>query len=208
MPSVSIQDQKKFIEGELFSAPYCAAGEPAAPTPSVWHGRSGLGELWRRLVERALSEELTEHLGYPAGQAPPGGAGNARNGSSPKTLLTDHGEVRIERPRDRRGTFEPQIVRNGQRRLAGLDEKIVALYAGGMTTREIEAYIAELYGPGVSRETVSRVTAGVLEDAKAWQQRPLEAVYPIVYLDALVIKIRDGHAVRNFACYLAIGVNR
>ena len=285
MPSVSIQDQKKFIEGELFSAPYCAAGEPAAPTPSVWHGRSGLseeevehalersrlrtalgdlserersrlaetlleqlvegrgeelpdelnerlldamidrliagrrgereilgsdgllGELSRRLVERALSEELTEHLGYPAGQAPPGGAGNARNGSSPKTLLTDHGEVRIERPRDRRGTFEPQIVRNGQRRLAGLDEKIVALYAGGMTTREIEAYIAELYGPGVSRETVSRVTAGVLEDAKAWQQRPLEAVYPIVYLDALAIKIRDGHAVRNFACYLAIGVN-
>src|SRR5436190_24209630 len=98
-------------------------------------------------------------------------------------------------------------VKKGQRRLAGLDEKIVALYAGGMTTREIETYIQDLYGPGVSRETVSRVTASVLEDAKAWQTRPLEQIYPILYLDALMIKIRDGQAVRNFACYLAIGVN-
>jgi putative transposase len=171
-------------------------------------GRDGLlGELTRRLVERALAEELTEQLGYPAGKAPPGGAGNARNGGTPKTLLTDHGPVRIETPRDRRGRFEPRLVGKGQRRLEGLDEKIVALYAGGMTTREIETYIADLYGPGVSRETVSRVTAGVLEDAKAWQRRPLEAIYPILYLDALVIKIRDGNAVRNFACYLAIGVN-
>jgi putative transposase len=166
-----------------------------------------LGELTRRLVERALSEELTEHLGYPAGQAPPGGAGNSRNGTSPKTVLTDHGPVGIEVPRDRNSEFDPQLVRKGQRRLAGLDEKIIALYAGGMTTREIENYITELYGPGVSRETVSRVTEGVLEDAKAWQTRPLEQIYPILYLDALMIKIRDGQAVRNFACYLAIGVN-
>jgi len=166
-----------------------------------------LGGLTRRLVERALAEELTEHLGYPAGHAPPGGAGNARNGGTPKTLLTDHGPVGIETPRDRGGRFEPRLVKKNQRRLEGLDEKIVALYAGGMTTREIETYIGDLYGPGVSRETVSRVTAGVLEDAKAWQTRPLEAVYPILYLDALVIKIRDGQAVRNFACYLAIGVN-
>jgi putative transposase len=171
-------------------------------------GQDGLlGELTRRLVERALREELTEQLGYPAGQAPPGGAGNARNGGTPKTLLTDHGPVRIETPRDRKGKFEPRLVGKNRRRLERLDEKIVALYAGGMTTREIETYIAELYGPGVSRETVSRVTAGVLEDAKAWQTRPLEAVYPILYLDALVIKLRDGQAVRNFACYLAIGVN-
>jgi putative transposase len=166
-----------------------------------------LGELTRRLVERALGEELTEHLGYPAGQAPPGGTGNPRNGGTPKTLLTDHGPVRIQTPRDRSSGFEPELVKKGQRRLHGLDEKIVALYAGGMTTREIETYIGELYGPGVSRETVSRVTAGVLEDAKAWQTRPLEQIYPILYLDALVIKIRDGQAVRNFACYLAIGVN-
>jgi putative transposase len=171
-------------------------------------GRDGLlGELTRRLVERALGEELTEHLGYPAGQAPPGGAGNARNGGTPKTLLTDHGAVRIRTPRDRGAEFQPRLVKKNQRRLEGLDEKIVALYAGGMTTREIETYIGDLYGPGVSRETVSRVTAGVLEDAKAWQTRPLEAIYPILYLDALVIKIRDGQAVRNFACYLAIGVN-
>jgi putative transposase len=171
-------------------------------------GRDGLlGELTRRLVERALSEELSEHLGYPAGQAPPGGTGNPRNGGSPKTLLTEQGRVRIQTPRDRKGKFEPQLVKKGQRRLAGLDEKIIALYAGGMTTREIEAYIGELYGPGVSRETVSRVTAGVLEDAKAWQTRPLEQIYPILYLDAMIIKIRDGQAVRNFACYLAIGVN-
>ena len=171
-------------------------------------GQDGvLGGLTRRLIERALGEELCEHLGYPAGQAPPGGAGNSRNGGTPKTVLTANGPVQIQTPRDRRGQFEPQLVAKGQRRLAGLDEKIVALYAGGMTTREIETYIGDLYGPGVSRETVSRVTAGVLDDAKAWQTRPLEQIYPILYLDALVIKIRDGQAVRNFACYLAIGVN-
>lgn len=165
-----------------------------------------LGDLTKRLVERAMESELTEHLGYEPGQAPPGGAGNARNGRTGKTLLTDHGEVRIETPRDRQGTFEPQIVPKNKRRLAGLDEKIIALYAGGMSTREIETYITDLYGPGVGRDTVSRVTAAVLEDAKQWQTRPLEAVYPILYLDAL-IKIRDGQAIRNFACYLAIGVN-
>jgi putative transposase len=151
-----------------------------------------LGQLTRRLVERALQEELSEHLGYPAGQAPPGGVGDSRNGGTPKTLLSDHGPVRSETTRDRKGRFEPQLVAKRQRRLAGLDEKIIALYAGGMTTREIETYIAELYGPGVSRETVSRVTASVLDDAKAWQTRPLEQIYPILYLDALVIKIRDG----------------
>ena len=171
-------------------------------------GQDGvLGEITRRMVQRALEEELTEHLGYPAGHAPPGGIGNSRNGGTPKTVLTDQGPVRIGTPRDRNSRFEPQLVRKGQRRLAGLDEKIIALYAGGMTTREIETYISDLYGPGVSRETVSRVTAAVLEDAKAWQTRPLEQIYPIVYLDALMIKIRDGQAVRNFACYLAIGVN-
>lgn len=171
-------------------------------------GQGGLlGDLTRRLVERALTAELTEHLGYEPHAEPPGGAGNTRNGATPKTLLTDHGPVRIGAPRDRAATFEPQLVKKGQRRIPGLDDKIVALYAGGMTTRDIETYITDLYGPGVGRDTVSRVTAAVLEDAKAWQTRPLEAVYPIVYLDALVVKIRDGQAVRNVACYLAIGVN-
>jgi putative transposase len=166
-----------------------------------------LGDLTRRLVERALESELTEHLGYEPGQAPAGGTGNSRNGAPSKMLLTDHGRVRIAAPRDRAGTFEPALVKKKQRRLVGLDEKIIALYAGGMSTREIETYIADLYGPGVGRDTVSRVTAAVLEDAKAWQTRPLESVYPILYLDALVIKIRDGQAIRNFSCYLAIGVN-
>jgi putative transposase len=166
-----------------------------------------LGDLTRRLVERALESELSEHLGYEPGQSPAGGAGNSRNGAPSKTLLTDHGPVQIAAPRDRAGTFEPALVKKKQRRLAGLDEKIIALYAGGMTTREIETYIAELYGPGVGRDTVSRVTAVVLEDAKAWQTRPLETVYPILYLDALVVKIRDGQAIKNFSCYLAIGVN-
>lgn len=163
--------------------------------------------LTRRLVERALEVELTEQLGYEPHAEPPGGAGNARNGGTPKTLQTEHGPVRIEAPRDRRGTFEPRLVRKRQRRFEGFDDKIVAMYARGMTTREIEAHLREIYGASVGRDTVGRVTEAVLDDARAWQSRPLEAVYPIVYLDALVVKIRDGQAVRNHSCYLAIGVN-
>jgi putative transposase len=165
-----------------------------------------LGELTKRLIERALAAELTEHLGYEPHAEPPGGAGNTRNGSTPKTLETCHGPVRIERPRDRNATFEPQIVRHGQRRFEGFDDQITAMYARGMTTRDIEAYLAEIYGASVGRDTISRVTAAVLEDAQTWQERPLEQVYPVVYLDALVIKIRDGKSVQNHACYLAIGV--
>jgi putative transposase len=131
-----------------------------------------LGVLTRRLVERALESELTEHLGYEPGQASASGTGNSRNGAPAKTLLTDHGPVRIAARRDRAGTFEPALVKKKQRRLAGLDEKIIALYAGGMTTREIETYVADLYGPGVGRDTVSRVTAAVLEDAKACRHGP------------------------------------
>jgi putative transposase len=166
-----------------------------------------LTDLTRRLVERALGAELTEHLGYPPGQAPPGGGGNARNGATPKTLQTEQGPVPITTPRDRRGTFEPQIVKKRQTRFEGFDEKIVAMYARGMTTRDIEAHLREIYGAGVGRDTISRVTAAVLQDAQAWQTRPLESVYPILFLDCLVVKIRDGQAVRNHACYLAIGVN-
>lgn len=166
-----------------------------------------LGDLTRRLVERAMSAELTEHLGYEPHSEPPGGAGNTRNGSTPKTLQTGQGPVRIEAPRDRAGSFEPKIVKKNQRRFEGFDEQIVAMYARGMTTRDIEAYLREIYGSSVGRDTVSRVTAAVLDDAKDWQTRPLESVYPIIYLDALVIKIRDGQAVKNYACYLAIGVN-
>jgi putative transposase len=166
-----------------------------------------LGQLTRRLLERALAAELTEHLGYEPHAEPPGGAGNTRNGRPPKTVLTGQGPVRVRSPRDRNGTFEPQIVGKRQTRWVGFDEKVIALYARGLTVREIQGHLAEIYGTDVSPDLVSKITDAVLEDVKAWQTRPLEALYPIVYLDALVVKIRDGQAVRNHACYLAIGVN-
>jgi putative transposase len=165
-----------------------------------------LSQLTRRLVERALEVELTDHLGYEPHQEPPGGAGNTRNGSTPKTLLTEHGEVRIETPRDRKGTFEPQIVRKRQRRFEGFDEKILALYSRGMSTRDIEAHLEELYGVRVGRDLISRVTDAVMEDVRAWQTRPLDDVYPVVFLDALVLKVRDGGSVQRKACYLALAI--
>ena len=145
-----------------------------------------LRQLTRRLLERALEAEISEHLGYPAGHAPPGGAGNARNGRPAKTVLTDQGPVRIRAPRDRRGTFEPQIVGKRQTRWVGFDEKVIALYARGLTVREIQGHLVEIYGSEVSPDLISRITDAVLEDAKAWQNRPLDSVYAIVYLDALV----------------------
>jgi transposase-like protein len=166
-----------------------------------------LAHLTRRLLNRALEAELSEHLGYRPGQAPPGGAGNARNGQPGKTVLTDQGPLRIRSPRDRNGTFEPQIVRKRQTRWVGFDEKVIALYGRGLTVREIQGYLEEIYGTDISPDLISKITDAVLEEAKQWQQRPLDAVYPIVYLDALIVKIRDGQSVRNHACYLAIGVN-
>jgi putative transposase len=166
-----------------------------------------LAQLTCRLLNRALEAELTAHLGYEPGQAPPGGVGNARNGRPAKTVLTDQGPLRISSPRDRNGTFVPQIVKKRQTRWVGFDEKVISLYARGLTVREIQAHLAEIYGTEVSPDLISKITDAVIEDAKAWQNRPLERLYPIVYLDALQIKIRDGHAVRNFACYVAIGVN-
>jgi putative transposase len=179
-----------------------------ARTPEEVTGPDGLLQhLTKRLVERAMDAELTEHLGYERGGAPPGGAGNTRNGTSPKTVHTEHGSVRIEQPRDRAGSFEPQIVPKHQRRFAGFDDKIIALYARGLTVREIQAHLAEIYRVEVGHDLISRVTDAVLADVKAWQSRPLEDLYPILFLDALVVKIRDGGAVRNRACYVAVGVN-
>jgi putative transposase len=166
-----------------------------------------LRQLTRRLLERALQAELTEHLGYELHAEPPGGAGNTRNGQPAKTVLTDQGPVRVRSPRDRNGTFEPKIVGKRQTRWVGFDEKVIALYARGLTVREIQGHLAEIYGTEVSPDLISKITDAVLEDAKAWQIRPLEALYAIVYLDCLIVKIRDGQAVRNHACYLAIGVN-
>jgi putative transposase len=165
-----------------------------------------LADLTRRLVERAMSAELTEHLGYERHQEPPGGTGNTRNGSTPKTLATEHGPVRIKTPRDRKGTFEPQLVRKGQRRFEGFDDKILALYARGLSTRDIEAHLHEIYGVTVGRDLISRVTDAVMDDVRAWQQRPLEDVYPVLFLDCLVLKIREGGAVQRRACCLALGV--
>jgi putative transposase len=165
-----------------------------------------LAQLTKRLVERAMSAELTDHLGYEPHQEPPGGTGDSRNGSTPKTLATEHGPVRIKTPRDRKSTFEPQIVRKGQRRFEGFDDKILALYSRGLSVRDIEAHLQEIYGVSVGRDLISRVTDAVMEDVRAWQQRPLEDVYPVLFLDCLVLKIREGGTVQRRACYLALGV--
>src|SRR5438105_3827544 len=170
-------------------------------------GQGGLfDQLTKRLVERAMEVELTDHLGYEPHREPPGGAGNTRNGSTPKTLATEHGPVPIDTPRDRDGSFEPKIVRKRQRRFEGFDEKILALYSRGLSTRDIEAHLAEIYGVQVGRDLISRVTDAVMEDVREWQQRPLDDVYPVVFLDAMVLKIREGGTVQRRACYLALGV--
>src|SRR3954453_18710585 len=165
-----------------------------------------LAQLTKRLVERAVRAELTEHLGYEPHQEPPGGSGNTRNGSTAKTLATEHGPVEVRTPRDRKGSFEPQLVSKGQRRFEGFDEKILALYSRGLSTRDIEAHLAEIYGVRVGRDLISRVTDSVMDDVREWQQRPLDDVYPVVFLDALVLKIREGGTVQRRACYLALGV--
>jgi putative transposase len=165
-----------------------------------------LADLTRRLVERAMSAELTEHLGYERHQEPPGGSTNTRNGMTPKSLVTEHGPVQVKAPRDRKGSFEPQIVRKGQRRFEGFDDKILALYSRGLSVRDIEAHLQEIYGVKVGRDLISRVTDAVIEDVRAWQQRPLDDVYPVVFLDCLVLKIREGGTVQRRACYLALGI--
>src|SRR5215207_5741355 len=166
-----------------------------------------LQELTKRLVEPAMAAELDEHLAYEHGSEPPPEQSNRRNGSTPKTLVTEHGAVRIEAPRDREGSFEPQIVAKGERRFEGFDDKVIALYAGGMSTREIERHLAQLYGVAVGRDLISRVTDAVLDDVRDWQARPLEPLYLILYLDAIVVKIRDQGTVQNRHAYLAIGVD-
>src|SRR5438067_5683150 len=165
-----------------------------------------LAQLTKRLVERAMSAELSKHLGYEPHQEPPGGSGNTRNGSTAKTLATEQGPVDVRTPRDRKGTFEPQIIRKGQRRFQGFDDKILALYSRALSTRDIEAHLAEIYGVKVGRDLISRVTDAVIDDVREWQQRPLDDVYPVVFLDALVLKIREGGSVQRRACYLALGV--
>jgi putative transposase len=177
-------------------------------TPEEILGRDGLLKgLTKRLVERALEGEMTTHLGYEK-HAPEGrNSGNSRNGSTPKSVLTGEGELEIEVPRDRNGEFDPQLVKKGQRRLPGFDDKVIALYARGLTTREIQSHLVDIYGVEVSPTLISNVTDAVLEDVRAWQSRPLDPVYPIVYLDAIHLKLRSSGAVQNQAVYVALGVN-
>ncbi len=153
-----------------------------------------------------MEVELTDHVGYEPHQEPPGGAENQRNGTTPKTLITEQGEVRVDAPRDRNGTFEPKIVRKRQRRFVGFDDKILALYSRGLSTRDICAHLEEIYGVQVSRDLISKVTDAVMDDVREWAKRPLEDIYPIVFLDCMVLKIRDGGSVQRKALYLALGV--
>lgn len=165
-----------------------------------------LKQLTGALVERALETEMTDHLGYDKHETKGRGSGNSRNGATSKTLRTDDGPMPVVVPRDRAGTFEPKIVPKHQRHFDGFDDKILAMYAGGMSVREIQAHLAEIYGTEVSPDLISRVTDGVVDELKQWQQRPLDPVYPIVYLDALFIKVRDQGIVQNKAAHIAIGV--
>ena len=165
-----------------------------------------LADLTKRLVERAMEVELTDHLGYEPHAEPPGGTGNTRNGTSAKRLIGEHGEVQIDAPRDRDGSFSPKIVRKRQRRFEGFDDKILALYARGLSTRDISAHLTEIYGVQVGRELISKVTDGVMDDVREWAKRPLEDIYPIVFLDCMVIKVREDGSVQRRALYLALGV--
>jgi len=176
--------------------------------PEDISGENGLlKQLTKAIVERALQGELTAHLGY-AKHAPQGrNGGNSRNGVSAKRLSGDFGEVRIEVPRDREGSFEPRLVAKGQTRWAGFDDKILSLYARGMTTREIQGHLEDMYQVEVSPALISSVTDAVLDEVRAWQARPLDAVYAIVYLDTLMVKMRDQGRVENRAVYVAIGVS-
>lgn len=177
-------------------------------TPEDLIGENGLlKQLTKALLERAMSAELAHHLGYekhdPAGY----NSGNSRNGSTSKVVQGEFGEIQVETPRDRNSTFEPQILKKHQRRFDGFDDKILSMYSRGMTTRDIQSHLHEMYGIEVSPTLISEVTDAVAEDVKTWQSRPLEAVYGIVYLDALYVKMRHEGRVENRAVYVAIGVN-
>ena len=176
--------------------------------PEDLAGEDGLfRRLKKALLERALGAELTHHhLGYEKGDPAGRGTGNSRNGTSSKALLTDDGEIEIEVPRDRAGTFEPVIVAKGQTRFDGFDEKIISLYGRGMTVREIQGHLAELYGTEVSPDLISKVTDAILDEVREWQSRPLEAIYPVVFFDALRVKIRDEGMVKNKAVYVVLGI--
>jgi len=193
---------KKPIRKELLDELLAEYADPEDLT-----GPEGLlKRLTGALVERALQTEMTDHLGYEPGSAEGQGSGNSRNGTGKKTLRTDQGDVTVEVPRDRNGTFEPKLVKKHQRSFKGFDDKILSMYARGMSVRDIQAHLAEIYGTEVSPDLISRVTDAVIDEVQAWQARPLDAVWPIVFLDALVIKVRDQGVVQNKSAYIALGM--
>jgi transposase-like protein len=163
-------------------------------------------QLKKALIERALGAEMGHHLGYQSGEPRPEDATNHRNGTSSKTVLTDDGPIRLDIPRDRDGSFTPLLIPKHERRFTGFDDKIVAMYARGMTVREIQAFLAEQYGTEVSPDFISTVTSEVMAEVQQWQNRPLEPMYPVIFFDALRVKIREEGLVRNKAVYLALGV--
>ena len=177
-------------------------------SPEELTGDAGLFKaLKKALMERVLGAELTHHLGYEKGDVAGRGSGNSRNGAFKKTVLTDDGAIDLAVPRDRAGTFEPQLVPKGERRLDGFDARIINLYARGLTVREIQGHLKDLYGVEVSPDLISRVTDAVLEEVGEWQGRPLDACYPIVFFDALRLKIRDEGLVKNKAVYVALAID-
>lgn len=178
----------------------------AARSPQDLFGPEGLfHRLKAALMERMLDAEMTEHLGFEKNSFEGHGSGNSRNGYTTKVVKTDSGPVDIRVPRDRLGTFQPQLVAKHQRRLEGFDDKVLALYARGMSVRDIQDHLRELYGTDVAPELISRVTDAVLDEMRAWQARPLETIYPIVYLDALFVSVRDSGTVAKKAVYVALG---
>lgn len=177
-------------------------------TPEDFFGENGLIKSFvKSVMESALNAELTTHLGYEKHDPVGYNTGNSRNGTTPKTIKGEFGEVELEIPRDRAGTYTPQLVPKHQTRFEGFDEKILSLYARGMTTRDIQAQLQDLYGVEISHNLISNVTDAVQDEVKTWQSRSLDPIYPIVYLDAIVIKVKDNKQVINKAIYLALGVN-
>jgi putative transposase len=192
------EDEKQALAQQLVAQARAAGIELVGPDGL-------LTGLTKQVLETALDEELTEHLGYPPGEREAKTGSNERNGTRSKTVLTEIGPVQIDVPRDREGSFEPAIVKKRQRRLSGVDELVLSLTARGLTTGEISAHFVEVYGASVSKDTVSRITDKVIGEMAEWQTRPLDEVYPVIFIDALVVKVRDGQ-VTNKPFYVVIGV--
>lgn len=181
--------------------------EQAKSTGVALTGEGGLlTDLVRQVLQGALGVEIADHLGYERHAVEGRGSGNSRNGYYPKTVRTEIGDVEVQVPRDRNGTFEPMIVPVGQRRLSGLDQMVISLYAKGLTTGDIASHLFDVYGQAVDRSTISRITDQIIEDSQTWQSRPLDAIYPVLFVDGIRIKIRDGN-VSNRVVYVVMGIN-